>query len=157
MKKITALCIALVFLSVNIGLAGGGPDAYGYTWKDNNDAGGPTYNWIDIVNEQPVTDLSDDNSSPNWIDMGFDFQYYWGTFNQVKIGSNGWIAFNNLSNIAHATPTTGFPAIPTAGDMNDNFVAPFLADLMFGSTVDAGNIGRAYYYTNLAKDTFIVS
>jgi hypothetical protein len=37
----------------------GGPDAYGYVWKDQADA--PSYNWIDPSSHQVVNGLSDDN------------------------------------------------------------------------------------------------
>ena len=40
----------------------GGPDGYGYTWRDNRDPQGPTYNWFDISTiGTPVTGLGDDN------------------------------------------------------------------------------------------------
>jgi hypothetical protein len=40
-----------------------GPDAYGYTWLSSDDAGGPTYSWIDISTDgTEVAGLADDNS-----------------------------------------------------------------------------------------------
>ena len=38
------------------------PDAYGYTWVDNDNGGSPDYNWIDISgNGVEVEGLADDN------------------------------------------------------------------------------------------------
>lgn len=126
----------------------GGPDAFGYTWLHSNAPGGPVYNWIDIL---PVaTDLNGltDDNSVGWVPIGFDFHYYWTDYNQVRVGSNGWISFNNVGNIAHS-----FPLIPTPGGNGDNYVAPFMTDLNFDSE---GNPGKIYYWSNNV-DTFIVT
>lgn len=152
MKKIyTPLFAAALFtLSGNI-QAAGGPDAYGYTWLTSMDAGGPVFNWIDITSRpgvQTLTGLADDNSSASMINIGFSFHYYWNDYTQVKIGSNGWIGFDNTSNIASC-----FPSVPTPGGAADNFLAPLLSDLNFTGT---GNPGTVKYWSNNI-DTFIIS
>ena len=55
--------------------AAGGPDAYGYTWKDSNEPGGPAYQWIDITTTgTQVTGLGDDNfAGPFGFIDGFPF------------------------------------------------------------------------------------
>ncbi|MFC5270539.1 T9SS type A sorting domain-containing protein [Adhaeribacter terreus] len=153
MKKIFTLLLAMVAASGTI-LAqnSGGPDAYGYTWKDNTAAGGPTYNWINIIGKTgttQITGLGDDNSV-GMIPLGFTMKYYWVDVNSIKIGSNGWISFSNVGNIAH-----GFPNIPQGGS-GSNFVAPFLADLTLEAAAGATNPGSVYMYTNNV-DTAIVS
>ena len=77
----------------------GGPDLYGYTWRDSYDSVGPLYSWVDITTTgTQVLGLADDNvigpfAIPN------EFQYYWYFPKLVWIGSNGYITFNsnNLS------------------------------------------------------------
>lgn len=151
MKKFTlsAIGIAMTCLSLSsFAQDQGGPDNYGYTWKTSAAAGGPAFNWIDITNiGTEITGLADDNASGSFINLGFDFHYYYSDYNRVKIGSNGWISFNNVGNIAHC-----FPALPTSGGA-ENYLAALLSDLNFDG---AGNPGKAYYYTNNV-DTFIVS
>ncbi len=142
----------LIFFSVK-SQTSGGPDLYGYTWKNSNDSSSiaPVYHWLDIdtmSNVQVVNGLSDDNSA-GWFSLGWDFRYYWGDFDKVKIGSNGWISFDNTANIAH-----GFPDIPTAGGVaGDNYLAPYLSDLMHDGP---GNNAVVKYWTNY-KDSFLVS
>ncbi|MFM7031235.1 MAG: hypothetical protein ACKOX4_01810, partial [Bacteroidota bacterium] len=69
---------ALSLMMAPLAYAGqGGPDAYGYTWKDSNEPGGPTFNWINITTTgTQVTGLGDDNfvGPFGFID---GFQYYW--------------------------------------------------------------------------------
>lgn len=149
MKKLLLLLLATyLLLPAAYTQIAGGPDAFGYTWLHTNAPGGPVYNWIDILPEATeINGFSDDNSV-GWVPMGFDFHYYWTDYNQVRVGSNGWISFNNVGNIAH-----GFPLIPTPGGNGDNYVAPFMVDLNFDSE---GNPGRVYYWSNYV-DTFIVT
>src|SRR5688572_16951359 len=108
MKLTFTLLLSIAFTIPVFSQTSGGPDPFGYTWRNSNDPNGPLYNWIDISNKGIlVTGLGDDNSI-GWVPMGIDFQYYWGKFQKARIGSNGWISFDNVSNIAH-----GFPNLPT--------------------------------------------
>ncbi|MCD6068022.1 MAG: hypothetical protein K0S33_2848 [Bacteroidetes bacterium] len=153
MKKILLLLAGAFLLNVpaSVQAQTGGPDAFGYTWITSQAAGGPTYNWIDISARsgvQTVTGLADDNSAASMINVGFPFHYYWSDYSQLKVGSNGWLSFNNISNIASC-----FPTIPAAGGAADNYLAPLMGDLNF---TGAGNTGQVKYWTN-SVDTFIIS
>ena len=113
-----------------------GPDAFGYTWKDSNDPEGPVFEWIDIsAVGTEVMGLGDDNSVAA-MPMGMDFRFYWSDFNQIKIGSNGWLSFDNVSNIASC-----FPILPTVGGPN-NLICPLMSDLNF----DNNSPGKIYTY-----------
>lgn len=152
MKKLYILAAAvLTCTTLNIAHASGGPDSYGYTWTETSDPGGPAFNWIDITSRtgvQTVTGLADDNSAAGMINIGFSFHYYWNDYTQLKVGSNGWVSFNNVSNMASC-----FPTIPTPGGPGDNYLAPLMGDLNF---TGAGNPGQVRYWTNNV-DTFIIS
>ena len=129
--------------------AQGGPDAFGYTWKDSNDPTGPVYNWIDITSTGTVvTGLGDDNSAGP-IPMGMDFHFYWSDFDKIKFGSNGWISFDNISNIASC-----FPAIPTP-DSKNNLICPLMSDLNFADN----SPGKIYTYHDdtPGDEKFIIS
>ncbi|MFC2107437.1 T9SS type A sorting domain-containing protein [Bacteroidota bacterium] len=74
----------------------GGPDAFGYTWIDSDEAGGPSYNWEDISGTgtlvaKPYTD--DGITGP--FPIGFDFPFYDEVKTQFWIASNGAITFSN--------------------------------------------------------------
>lgn len=145
MKKFLLLGLALISLQVHAQLGAGGPDAYGYTWKDSNEPGGPTFAWYNITTiGTQVTGLSDDNVvGPFGFVSGF--QYYWYNPEQVWIGSNGYLSFNG-ANIA-----SPFPTIPSTVAPQD-FIAPLLSDLNFAG---AANPGTCYYH--VTGDTICVS
>ncbi len=125
----------------------GGPDSYGYEWRDSNDPNGPSYNWIDITAVgTPVAGLADDNSVGPFP-MGMDFHYYWSDYNQIKIGSNGWVSFNNVANISSC-----FPTIPSTSP-GHNLIAPYMTDVNFAG---AGNNGEIYTF-NTGGGQFIIS
>lgn len=152
MKKIYTLITGIALCTAMTTHAAGGPDAYGYTWITSADPGGPTYNWIDITARpgvQTVTGLTDDNSAPGSVGLGFSFHYYWNDYTQLKVGSNGWVSFDlSTSNIA-----SSFPTIPSPAAQGDNFLAPFMSDLIY---TGAGNPAQVRYWTNNV-DTFIIS
>lgn len=130
----------------------GGPDIYGYTWKDSNEPGGPAFVWNSIQGAPgavQVAGLADDNSVGPFNLNGWSFHYYWTDESSWKFGSNGWLGFNNIGNIAHC-----FPTIPQAGGSGDNFIAPYMTDLNF-STNSTPNPGEVWYWDNGA-DTLIV-
>jgi Secretion system C-terminal sorting domain len=149
-KALLLSFLLLAFMTPSLTQAAGGPDAYGYTWTASTDAGGPTYNWIDIsAAGTPITGLSDDNVVGPF-NIGWSFHYYWSDYTSVRVGSNGWIRFGTqANNIASC-----FPTVPTAGgSAGDNFLAVFMNDLNFAG---AGNYGSAYYWSNNV-DSFIVT
>jgi hypothetical protein len=149
-KAFLLLAFAIFTLAGTAVKAGGGPDVYGYTWLASTDAGGPTYNWVDISGKAgvvTVSGLADDNSKGPYA-MGWDFHYYWSDWNEVKIGSNGWVGFNNIGNIAHC-----FPTVPTAGGAGDNFLAPYMSDLC----MSCGGAGISVQYWSNNVDSFVVT
>jgi hypothetical protein len=144
------LCVAGVN---NAFAASGGPDQYGYVWKDSNEPGGPTYVWNSIIGAPGATEvigLTDDNSVA-FIDFGWDFHYYWTDHHQFKLGSNGWVGFNNIGNIASC-----FPLIPTQGGSGDNYLAPFMSDLIYSSSFPGQpNPAEVWWWSN-NTDTLII-
>ncbi|MEY3444798.1 MAG: hypothetical protein RLZZ519_3079 [Bacteroidota bacterium] len=147
------LCLVVVLLVFGRLFAGsGGPDPYGYIWKDSNEPG-ITFQWVDVTNRPGAVQLpglADDNAVGP-LSIGWDFHYYWSDYSSIKIGSNGWISFSNIGNIASC-----FPAVPTAGGVGDNIVAPFMSDLTFISNdVLNPNQGELWYWTNNV-DSFVI-
>ncbi len=69
----------------------GGPDAFGYSWKDSNEPNGPDYEWIDASGGTEIW-LSDDDYLSGYS-LGFDFVYYGIAYNELTIMSNGWVSF----------------------------------------------------------------
>ena len=125
--------------------ATGGPDAYGYTWVDSDEPGGPVYQWIDLAGTgEVVGGLGDDNYVGPY-DMGFDYDYYWYMVDEFYIGSNGYIKFPPAYNIASPFPAS----IPLTAGAND-YIGIYTSDLNFVTG------GECYYWTNNV-DTCIVS
>ena len=142
----------LAGLSTPILAATGGPDIYGYTWKDSNEPN-VNFNWVEIAGMNGavlVNGLGDDNAVGPFS-MGWDFHYYWSDYNSIKLGSNGWLAFSNIGNIASC-----FPQVPTPSGIGDNIIAPFMSDLTFVSNSASNpNVGKMWYWSN-SIDSFIV-
>ena len=144
MTRTTTLLLSAL-LATPLLAATGGPDAYGYTWIDSNEPGGPVFNWIDITTTGTmVTGLGDDNVVGPFV-MDTDMPFYWYGRKFLWVGSNGYVSFNG-GNIA-----SPFPTIPLNGGVND-YVAGMATDLNF---LGSGNQGRCYFYDD--EDETIVS
>jgi len=62
MKKLLPLFLLSISFTSFAGT--GGPDDYGYVWKDSYESDGPDYGWIDILQYNTATQvtlLGDDN------------------------------------------------------------------------------------------------
>lgn len=135
------------FTVLNYAFVVSSADEYGYSYTTSED--GLNCEWVDITAiGTEITGLADDNFLGP-IPMGIDFQFYWTTQNQVYIGSNGYIAFDDIQ-ISSGNPVA-FPFIPTPDERN-NFVAPCLADLTFGGV---NNPAKCYVYND--SERFIVT
>lgn len=143
-RSFTLFLFAFLF-SIALFAAQGGPDAYGYIWKDSNEPGGPVYEWIDITTiGTMIQGLGDDNIVGPFT-MVTDMPFYWYGRKNIWIASNGYVAFN-AGNIA-----SPFPLIPTSGGVND-YIAAMTSDLTFDGV---GNPGRCYWHDT--EDRTIVS
>jgi len=74
-------------------MTSGGPDGYGYTFKDQLAPGGPTYGWINtIASDSVIGDMAgQDDGSVGPIGVNFPFQLYGVDFTQIYLGSNGYV------------------------------------------------------------------
>jgi len=114
----------------------GGPDAYGYVWKDQADA--PSYNWIDPSSHQVVNGLADDNFVGPFP-LNFKFKFYWYSTDRIWIHSNGAISFSKPSTFYH--PQTSGTTFPSPALPNDIVV-------FMGADLDFTAGGNAYFWTN---------
>jgi hypothetical protein len=118
-----------------------GPDAYGYYAYSTGDFFDqtPDYNWFEIdgIGDQIyVPGISDFTET---VILPFTFKYYGIDYNQLRISTDGWIAFGSGTQTASLN-------LPMPNDDNVNcMVAGFWDDLYDIATVE-GHI--LYYYDN---------
>ena len=122
--------MVLCLLASSNGFAAtGGPDTYGYTWRDVSD--GATYSWIDISGTGTDLGMGDESlSAPQ--SLGFSVTFYGNSYSQILVSANGWITFDLTESSANYT-NYGIPS--TSGP--EDLVAAFWDDLNPGS---AGNV-----------------
>jgi subtilisin family serine protease len=120
----------------------GGPDGFGYRWKDSDEPGGPSFNWVDITGTGALLTLSGDDGTSAPVPLGMSFPFYGGSFTQARINTNGYLSFTSTTSAYdnQGLPNTGAP---------ENLVAPMWDDMDFGSS------NRVYTYNDGTR--FIVS
>lgn len=149
MKKLL-YTLFLIVATTRLFALSGGPDLFGYTWKDSNEPGGPTFQWVDIISsDREITGMGDDNVRGPFSTSvsGYNpFKFYWYPVDKIWVGANGFISFDciNLSSV--------FPAIPDSTDNKHNFISAILADLMFSGV---GNPAKCY--CRVTTDSIIIS
>ena len=132
----------------------GGPDIFGYKWKDSNDPNGPQYIWYDITSNPSATQVSFPNGTlddgyTNALPLGFGFKFYGTEYSNVYLSTNGFLSFSPLSSATYTNaqiPTSGAP---------ENMIAMFWDDLdgRTQGTVHQLQDGNKYYiqFTNWQK------
>ncbi len=130
LKKVGTVSIIIAMAIFTVAEAKtGGPDAFGYTFTDSHESGGPAFQMIDIsgtgANYMPNTD---DDVAPN-IPIGFDFPFYGNNYSAVTIGSNGAVKFGSAEHITYFNTS-----IPDASDPN-NIIAAVWDDIVVPSGV----------------------
>jgi subtilisin family serine protease len=112
----------------------GGPDAFGYKWKDSDEVGGPAYNWIEISGIGTPIAFTGDDQNLGAFNIGFNFPFYGTDFSSFRACTNGWISFTNVDDVEYTNVELPSTAAP------ENMIAPFWDDLTFGVS------GDAYYH-----------
>lgn len=154
MKALILLSACLLFFTGKTATAQttGGPDTFGYHWANDQDTipAAPVYNWIDIKDTANKVDGLGDDNSAGPFDLGFYIGYYGQWHNNIWIGSNGFISFQNAGNL-----TAPFPVIPTP-TAPDNIIAAFLSDLTLKGSNNDSVPGAAVYFRTNGVDTAII-
>lgn len=132
----------------------GGPDLFGYKWKDSNEPNGPQYVWTDITanpNAVAVTFANGDldDGYTNAIPLGFNVKFYGTEYSNVYLSTNGFLSFTALSNATYSNEQIPGVAVP------NSMVAMFWDDLdgRTQGTVHRLQDGNKFYiqFTNWQK------
>ena len=118
----------------------GGPDQFGYTWIDSDEAGGPAFAFVDISSSGTAVSLSDDDAQS--VNLPFAFPFYGQTYSDVDIVSNGFLNFG-ASSTAYVNASIPSAAAPNA------IIAPFWDDLNPAA-------GGSIYYEDQGNGSFVV-
>ncbi|UII25196.1 S8 family serine peptidase [Fulvivirga maritima] len=121
--------------SAEVVIMGQGEDLnYGYTWKDSDEVGGPSFLWNDI-SESGV----EVPSSGGEVDLPFIFEFYGQEKTSLKISQYGYLTFGNITSDRSNDP------IPHNNDPNDYHRDPndYIAPMWDGLTK-----GQIYYEVN---------
>lgn len=120
----------------------GGPDTFGHSWIDSDEAGGPAVEWVDISAVGTEVTLGDDEAT-GAIPIGFGFPLYDSVYSELYFNSNGLITFDEASDNRY---NVGLP-----GASDGALIAAFWDDM------DPRRGGNIYYYHDTANGRFIVS
>ena len=100
----------------------GGPDEFGYTWRDSDDPTGPQFDWMH--DENAIYFPVEDDGSYSGIPLGFNFDYYGSIYSTINFMYNGWLSFTSSD--------SWFPnEVPVMDDpwAYGGAIAPFAGDL----------------------------
>ncbi len=85
----------------------GGPDGYGYTFKDSDYPTGPEFIWIDASGGTVLT-LGDDAIAT--LTLPFPFPFYDQTLTSINLSSNGFLSTSTLTSFSnYDLPYTSIP------------------------------------------------
>jgi len=110
----------------------GGPDDFGYSYIDSDEAGGPVYSWTDISKTGTATGIDDDGEEV--ISLPFTFWFYGSGYSQVTVG-DGVLLFGNDNEIYNRNE-----CLPGSNDDGDDSMILALWDDLEADAVGAGDV-----------------
>jgi len=126
-----------------------GPDAYGYYAYSSDDSfyeQTPVYDWFEIEGIGTQINVPNISDYTKTVELPFTFKYYGLDYNQLRISTDGWIAFGDGSQTAPENT-----ALPNNDNVN-SMAAVFWDDLYDVYFVD----GNILYYNDNANHRFII-
>lgn len=128
-------------------LAGGGPDGFGYIFRDSEEPDGPTYEWIEIAppagGNGTAVGLSGVDEGYFWpLTVPFPFDFYGTEYTELAVASNGAVYFEDYYLSYYNEPIPGASSYGV-----DAFIAHFWDDLVVAP-------GDVYYLAQ--DDKFII-
>jgi PKD repeat protein len=128
-------------------LASGGPDGFGYAWRDSDSPGGPVFDWVEISSiGTKLTTLTDDQTAT--IALPWDFPFYGEAYTSLNVNANGWLNFGTYP----TTSTYVNSSIPNTSAPN-SLLAIYWDDLYVAGGPDGAGV---YYYHDTVNDSFVV-
>ncbi len=124
----------------------GGPDLFGYRWKDSNEPNGPDYVWTDIAANPNAVQVTFPNGTlddgyTNAVPIGFDFKFYGTSYTNFYLSTNGFLSFSALTSAYYSN--YGIPD----SDAPNNIIAALWDDL------DGRTQGTVHYLREVDKLT----
>ena len=125
-----------------------GNDSYGNNWIDSDlDSNNPYY-WIDISTDNQIQFQTNDDGQ--FLDIGFEFNFYGQSYNNIIVNPNGWIGFGEDSN------EWSNGSIPN-DDAPQNAIFAFWDDLNpANETNSCSNTGEGNVYHETLEDKKII-
>ena len=120
------VCLLCALAPATALAATGGPDGFGYTWADSDEAG-VTYDYeftYDVVESLGDEDFIE-------ISIGFDFEFYGCTYDEITLTSNGMAHFDGADVIGYENESFPYGSY--------RMISPFWDDL------DPNNLDSLYY------------
>ena len=122
--------------------ASGTDDAFGYTWADSNEPGGPVYDWVEIDGSGIELEVGDDTNVTD-LPLGFTFSFYGNDYTTLNVCTNGFASFTSTG--THYSNGDIYSA-----DEPNNLLAVCWDDM------DPTEGGNLYYLQDSANGRFIV-
>ncbi len=124
---------------------GGGPDAFGYIWRDSDGPGGPRFNWVDIRSVGTLITGWSPSADDGYVQitLPFPFPFYGNSYTNAFVGTNGYISFGEGYSVYSNT------AIPTTATPNNALYA-------WWDDLNLTTSGTVHYYHDGAHGRFII-
>lgn len=136
---LSATVLIGLLISGAAGAATGGPDEFGYTWTDE-----VAFQWVDATGGQTVP-FAEEDALRGPLSLGFSFDFYGKTYDQVYVSSNGRLVFVDQQE------TFRIPCIPSEAPYV-GYVALYWDDL---DPVTAGTV-YVYHFGEAPRRFFVV-